>query len=50
MLEEIEIRELVCGFSSEKEIDETREWIKVMHEKAQGSFGSQVVSLDVEDV
>ena len=50
MLKEIEVRELVCGVSSEKEIDEIREWIKEMHEKDQGSFSSQVVSLDVEDV
>ena len=50
MLEEIEVRELVCGVSSEKEIAATREWINKMHEKDQGSFGSQVVSLDVEDV
>ena len=50
MLKEIEVRELVCGVSSEEEIAATREWINKMHEKDQGSFDSQVVSLDVEDV
>ena len=50
MLEEIKVRELVCGISSEKEISETREWIKEMHRIDQEFFGSQVISLDVEDV
>ena len=50
MLEEIEVRELVCGVSSEEEIAATREWINKMHEKDQNSFSSQVISLDVEDV
>ena len=50
LLDEIEVRELVCGISSEEEIAETREWINKMHKIDQDSFGSQVISLDVEDV
>ena len=50
MLKEIEVKELVCGVSSEKEISETREWIKEMHRIDQEFFGSQVISLDVEDM
>ena len=50
MLEEIEVRELMCGISSEKEISKTREWIKEMHRMDQEFFGYQVISLDVEDV
>ena len=50
MLNEIEVRELVCGVSSEDEISEVREWIKEMHKIDQDLFCSQVISLDVEDV
>ena len=50
MLEEIEVRELVCGVSTEEEIVATRDWISKMHEMDQSSFGSQVISMDVEDV
>ena len=44
------MRELVCGVSSEEEIVATREWISRMHEMDQSLYGSQVISLDVEDV
>ena len=50
MLEEIEVRELVCGVSSEEEIAATQEWIFRMHERDQSSFAFQVISMDVEDV
>ena len=50
MLNKIEVRELVCGVSSEDEISEVRDWIKKMHQIDQDLFGSQVISLDVEDV
>ena len=50
MLKEIEVRELVCGVSSEEEITATREWICRIHEMDQNSFASQVISMDVEDV
>ena len=47
MLNEIEVRELVCGVSSEDEISEVRNWIKEMHKIDQDLFGSQVISMDV---
>ena len=50
MLKEIEVRELVCGVSSEEEIATTRKWINRMHANDQSTFASQVVSLGVEDV
>ena len=50
MLDRIEVQELVCGVSSDQEIEETREWIKKMHGLDQERFPSQEVSLDVEDV
>ena len=50
MLERVETRELVCGVSSVSEIREVRDWIERMQEMDQRDFGTQVVSLDVEDV
>ena len=50
MLDRIETRELVCGVSSISEIREVRDWIERMQERDQRDFGTQVVSLDVEDV
>ena len=50
MLDKIEVRELVCGVSSEDEISKVRDWIKRMHQIDQDLFGSQVISLDMEDV
>ena len=50
MIKEIEVRELVCGVSSEEEIVATRDWISKMHAIDQSSFGTQVISMDVEDV
>ena len=49
MLDKIEVRELVCAVSSEDEIAETREWIDKMHKIDQDSFGSQMISLELED-
>ena len=50
MREEIEVRELICGVSSEEEIVATRKWISRMHKMDQNSFASQVVSMDGKDV
>ena len=50
MKEEVEVRELICGVSSDQEIEETHQWINEMYQKDQGRFGSKVISLDVEDV
>ena len=50
MLQRIEVRELVCGVSSDEEVKEVRSWIQRMQELDQKKFRTQVVSLDVEDV
>jgi hypothetical protein len=50
MKEEVEVRELVCGVSSDQEIEETHQWINEMYQRDQERFGSKVISLDVEDV
>ena len=50
MLEEIEVRELVCGVSSEQEIDEVHDWVTTMYRRDQATFGTNVISMDVEDV
>ena len=50
MTQEIEVRELICGISSEGEIKEVVEWIRLMFDQDQERFGSSVISLDVEDV
>ena len=38
MLKEIEVRELVCGVSSEEEMAATREWVNRMHDMDQSSL------------
>ena len=50
MLNEIEVRELTCGVSSDEEISEVRDWITRMHQMDQDRVATQVISLDVEDV
>ena len=50
MKDEVEVRELVCGVSSEPEIEGVHQWISEMHGLDQERFGSRVISLDVEDV
>jgi len=50
MLKEIEVRELVCGISSDTEIENTRKWIIAKHKEDQDLFETRIVSMDVEDV
>ena len=50
MTEEVEIKELICGTSSEGEIDEVHQWIQKKFDLDQERFGSKVISMDVEDV
>ena len=45
MLEDIEVRELVCGVSSDEEIATVHEWIKMMHATDQ----SMDLSLERQD-
>ena len=50
MLRQVEVKELVCGRSTREEILEVARWIERMHALDQEKFGTQVISLDVEDV
>ena len=50
MLEQMDVRELVCGVSSRTEILEVSNWVRNMHMLDQERFGTKVISLDVEDV
>ena len=50
ILEQIEVPEIICGVSSSLEILEIHEWITRMYKLDQETFGTRVISLDVEDV
>ena len=50
MLAEIEVRELVCGVSSDQEVDEVHDWVTTMYRRDQATFGTNIISMDVEDV
>ena len=50
MLDQIEVRELVCGIRSQDKILETHQWITDMYKADQSTFGTRVISMDVEDV
>ena len=50
VLDEIEVKEIICGVSSIKEIQKFHEWITEKHLENQDTFDSGVVSMDVEDV
>ena len=50
MLKQVEVKELVCGRSTKEEILEVARWVERMHALDQEKFGTQVISLDVEDV
>lgn len=50
MLDKIEVQEIVCGVSSKPEIEEIHEWVTKMNKKDQATFGTRVISMDVEDV
>ena len=47
---EVEVREIICGVSSEEECRSAHRWLRDMYHKDQDSFPSRIVSLDVEDV
>ena len=40
MLDQIEVRELICGVSSEEEIKDTHHWLKDQYGKDQERFGT----------
>ena len=50
MKDEVEVRELICGVSSDQEIRDTHRWMNEMYQIDQERFGSKVISMDVEDV
>ena len=50
MLKQVEVKELVCGRSTREEIVEVARLIERMNALDQEKFGTQVISLDVEDV
>ena len=50
MLDLIEVREIVTGVSTKKEIIEIHDWVTNNYLEDQAKFGSKVVSMDVEDV
>ena len=45
-----QIEEIVCGVSSSSEVLEIHQWITEMYKMDQLTFGSKVISMDVEDV
>ena len=50
VLDDVEVREIICGVSSKKEIQKFHKWITEKHLENQDTFDSGVVSMDVEDV
>ena len=50
MLNQIKVQEIVCGISSGSEILEIHQWITEMYKTDQQTFGSRVISMDMEDV
>ena len=50
VLDEVEVREIICRVSTQDEIEKLHEWIMEKHLKNQEKFDSGVFSMDVEDV
>ena len=50
VLEEVEVREIICGISTQDEIEKFHEWITEKHIENQNKFDSGVISMNVEDV
>ena len=50
VLEEVEVRKIICGISTQDEIEKFHEWITEKHIENQDKFDSGVISMDVEDV
>ena len=50
MLEQIEVREIICGISSSLEILDIHEWITSMYKLDQETFATRIISMDVENV
>ena len=50
MLEQIEIREIICGVISSSEFLEIHSWVTEKYNQDQLPLGTRVVYMDVEDV
>ena len=50
VLDDVEVREIICGISTTEEIEKFHEWIMEQLLKNQESFDSGVISMDVKDV
>ena len=50
MLDKIEVRELVCAVSTDREIEDVHDLVLAMHKKDPDSFGTHIISMNVEDV
>ena len=50
VLEDVEVREVICGTSSTKEIQKFHEWITEKHLENQDKFDTGVISMDMEHV
>ena len=49
MLKEVEVQELVSEVSSDREIVDVHKWFMIMYRKDLATFGTKIVSMDVED-
>ena len=49
VLEDIEVRKIICGISSADEIQKFHEWTKKKHLESQDTFNSCIISMDVEE-
>ena len=49
-MEDVEVREIICGISSTEEIQKFHEWTTEKHLENQASYNSEIISMDVEDV
>ena len=50
VLEDVQVNEVICGISSNEEIQKFHEWITEKHLKNQDKFDTGVISMDMEDV
>ena len=50
VLENVEVKEVICGICSTEEIQKFHEWITEKHLENQDKFDTGVISMDVEDV
>ena len=50
VLEEVEVREIICGISTQDEIEKFHEWVTEKHIENQDKFDTGVMSVDGEDV